>query len=337
MPTTVVKTIGSGRDYSTLQAWEDAAPANLVTADQVWEGQVYAEGGGTNGEWVISSSLTISGSTSDSTRFKRLTTAAGASFADAGSKVLRYDTAKGVAIRATGSYFNSNAIAISEAFAEVIKVQVKGTAGTNGHAVYVTASNFRLLNAIVESGNRVSSGVKFELGGSSAVISNCVSIGGVIYTAASPAFTNCTFLTDASSADFTVPGYGIKATFKNCALFGFAAEGSGVSSSSSYNATNLSSFTGSNNVTSLTASSQFENSTYGTSLDLRLKAGSALLNAGTSTGAPATDIYGTSRPQGSAYDIGAFELPASGIPALSAATAVSITSTTATPRVTVTF
>ena len=43
MPTTTTKTIGSTGDYSTLQAWEDACPANLVTADEIWRGP---EGGG---------------------------------------------------------------------------------------------------------------------------------------------------------------------------------------------------------------------------------------------------------------------------------------------------
>ena len=40
MATTVVKTIGTGGDYSTLQSWEDACPADLVSADQIWQGRV---------------------------------------------------------------------------------------------------------------------------------------------------------------------------------------------------------------------------------------------------------------------------------------------------------
>jgi hypothetical protein len=333
MPTTVVKTIGSGRDYSTLQAWEDAAPANLVTADQVWEGRVYAEGGGTNGEWTLSSALTISGSTSDSTRFKRLTAAAGASFADASSKVLRYDTAKGVAIRATANY--TRTITVSESNTQINRLQVK-VFQNNSQAIQVTSTNVKVYSSIIEGGSANVSALLVTIGGS-ATVENCVLIGGRVLSEASPTWNNCTFLGNSSAGAFVYTGYGGLSVFLNCAIFGYSSQGSGVSSGSSYNATNLASFTGSSNVTSLTASSQFENSTYGASLDLRLKAGSALLDAGTSTGAPTTDIYGTARPQGSAYDIGAFELPASGIPTLSAATAVSITSTTATPRVTITF
>lgn len=41
--------------------------------------------------------------------------------------------------------------------------------------------------------------------------------------------------------------------------------------------------------------------------DFHLQLGSPAIDAGTSTNAPSTDLEGTSRPQGSAYDIGAYE------------------------------
>jgi len=43
--------------------------------------------------------------------------------------------------------------------------------------------------------------------------------------------------------------------------------------------------------------------------DLRLKAGCAAIDAGTGDTAPPTDIVGVPRPQGSAYDLGAYEYP----------------------------
>ena len=101
MTTTVVKTIGTGGDYSTLQAWEDAAPANLVSADQVWEGRVL------NNLSSGSTILTISGSTSDATRFKHLTAAPGVSFRDHANKLtnpLRADNTKGVEVRCTANW-----------------------------------------------------------------------------------------------------------------------------------------------------------------------------------------------------------------------------------------
>ena len=69
MPTTVVKSIGTtGRDYSTLQAWEDACPANLVSDDKIWKGECYNDSEFTSG-------LHVSGITTDSTRYVWLTAA----------------------------------------------------------------------------------------------------------------------------------------------------------------------------------------------------------------------------------------------------------------------
>ncbi len=67
MPTDVIKTIGQTSspitpDYSTLQAWEDASPANLVTADQRWIGECLDQG-------TFTGALTISGTTVDATRY----------------------------------------------------------------------------------------------------------------------------------------------------------------------------------------------------------------------------------------------------------------------------
>jgi hypothetical protein len=105
VPTVVVKSIGTagGRDYSTLQAWEDACPADLVAADQVWKGECYNDSEFTS---VNTTLLTISGITTDATRYVWLSVAAGHSFADHASKAtnpLRYDASKGVGIRITGT------------------------------------------------------------------------------------------------------------------------------------------------------------------------------------------------------------------------------------------
>ena len=330
MPTTVSSTIGSGRDYSTLQAWEDAAPANLVTSDQIWEGLVYAEGGGTNGEWTSSSVLlTVSGSTVDSTRYKRLAAAAGESFADAASPVLRYDTAQGVALRSTGGYGNGRCITVGESYFQLEGIQAKSNTGSQSPVgVNSSLSGWSVERCVLEAGTRTNKPIAISPSGSGGAVENTVLIGDGAHTVSSPSYTNCTFFTDQSTRTFSNTLYGSTSILKNCAVFGFTSEGSGVNASSSYNATSLSSFTGSNNQTSLTASSQFENSTYGASLDLRIKTGSALIDAGTSSGAPAVDIFGTSRPQGSAYDIGAHELAAAGtVPALSLPTVTAITTT----------
>lgn len=310
MPTVVSSTIGSGRDYSTLAAWEAAAPADLVTADEIWEGLVYAEGGGTDGEWTLGTTLTISGSTVDSTRYKRLAAASGQSFADAASKVLRYDTAKGVAIRATGAYGNAIPITASESYCEVEALQLKSNGIYGALGITGSLTGVKVKRCVLANGTTTGQAVPVSSGGSGSVIQNCVLITGSIATISNPTYVNCTIYTDSASRTFAATTYGSQALVTNCAVFGFTTLGTGLNASCSYNATDLASFTGSNNQTSLTASSQFENSTSGASLDLRTKTGAALLDAGTSTGAPGTDIFGTSRPQGSAYDVGAHELVA---------------------------
>ena len=50
------------------------------------------------------------------------------------------------------------------------------------------------------------------------------------------------------------------------------------------------------------------------SLDLHLKSGSPAIDAGTSSGAPSVDFDGVSRPQGSGYDVGAYEYVTGGMP-----------------------
>ena len=65
--------------------------------------------------------------------------------------------------------------------------------------------------------------------------------------------------------------------------------------------------------------------------DYRLQADSPCIDAGTSVGAPTTDIEGNSRPQGAGYDMGAYEfISSSSPPSVSTDTATSVASGSAT-------
>jgi len=68
-----------------------------------------------------------------------------------------------------------------------------------------------------------------------------------------------------------------------------------------------SSASGSNQQVTPTNYTQYFVNTNPSNLDLHLKAGSPAIDAGTSSGAPSVDFDGVSRPQGSGYDVGAYE------------------------------
>ena len=109
MTTTVTKSIGSagGRDYATIQAFFDAVAVvgNLVTADQVWIGELYNDS-----EFFVSGNVLghlASGITTDATRYILLRPATGQGFKDnagAATSALRYDQSKGVALRVDNNY-----------------------------------------------------------------------------------------------------------------------------------------------------------------------------------------------------------------------------------------
>jgi len=69
--TITVKAIkASGGDYTTVAAWDAAAAADLVVADEVWKGEMYDE-------VYDEFNVTIAGSTTDATRYKWLTANSG--------------------------------------------------------------------------------------------------------------------------------------------------------------------------------------------------------------------------------------------------------------------
>ena len=309
MATTIVKTTANGtRDYPPIQAWEDAAPANLVTSDQVWEGQLYPEGAGTYGEWTITAAITISGSTSDATRFMRLRCAAGASFSDnasAATNTLRYNPANGVAIRQTNGY-GSYAIDVSQAYTELVGLQLSNF---NGAPTLYLGANTTVSNCVsLHSGGHAS--VNCSVANSKVINSVLIGTGSYacIRSSVAPiALTGCTLSRPTGTGALASAAYGGAVLMKGCAAFGFT-NATGVSASSSYNATDLASFPGSNNQLSLTASSQFENTTTAT-LDLRAKAGNGL-QFGVTDALIATDIIGQTRA--ATPTIGAWEFGSGG-------------------------
>ena len=330
MPTTVVKTIGSsgGRDYSTLQAWEDAAPANLVTADQVWQGQCYNDSeffslGG-------STFLNISGSTSDATRYKELTVAAGQSFQDAAgvrSNALQYNVANGVGIR--GVLLSNVPIAMGEDYCRINRIQLLLNENNYSQLLITTgasAGGMILKDCILDALNPDATfGILAFDATNTAIPNQLINVSAYIRgTGGNGAYIGrgtaiaCNWIRTSSN---TAAGIGIlggndTCALVNCAIFGFvtpaAAIGTFVTTNCKNNATDQSSgLPGSGQQYSVTYNSttpfvlSSANGTGGT-YDLRAAAATALNTHGTFVSTANFDISLTTRATNPT--IGAWEL-----------------------------
>lgn len=298
----VIKSIGtSGRDYSTLQAWEDALPANLVTDGNSQVGQVFNDSE-FSGVGIM---LTIAGQTTDVTNNITLTTGTGQSFRDnAGAKTnpLIYDQSKGVGITSSVS---SRTIRIDSANVILSNLQIKNTGGGNPIDNGFTTLAITVDNCIFQG---TAQGV--SLGGTNAKIRNSCSIvsdpagpGSIVSLIFGAKAYNCTFVS-ASNVPVAVTAihtFSTAATLVNCAIFGAGI----LADSTTPNFTTCYSDLPGSGITQATYNNtQFVDTTS----DWRISAGSAMKDTGTTdTTNAATDIVGTSRPQGSAYDVGAWE------------------------------
>lgn len=330
MPTTVTKSIGSagGRDYSTLQAWEDACPANLVTADQIWKGECYNDSEFSAG----APALTISGQTTDATRYVWLTTATGQSFRDNASvqtNALRYNQSNGVGITHTANRTMVISIATAYTLFENLQVKTTGTGYAGSWPLDISAANVTVKNCILEDVDTQFSGYVVATGSQSGVLLvNCLVIARMGHANGNGSgiagfkfgeCLNCTFVMiqantvtggNACSGGSYDSGIG---TFTNCAFFGFFSFRGSLTNGPTCvncftdNSTNLpTGITGSK-----TYSSQFQNISDGTH-DFRAKSGGDLIDAGTTDSRASPDIAGTTRPSGSSYDVGAWELVQAG-------------------------
>ena len=344
MATIVSKTIGSGGDYSTLQAWEDACPANLVTADQIWQGKVKNQ--------VFSSTgtlLTISGTTVDATRYVELTTDTGASFLDHANvrtNALRYNEANGACIKITGAW--SNAVVIDQIYTRVSKLQFSSTSAGGGAKAPFSigngsgAANSDINQCIFETyspssastgaGGVSISGAAIRLRNSLVVQRTTNSSAFIAQLSGGASAHNCTLVsigTTLSNGLYAIYGTG---TLSNCYIGGVSAPKTG--SAGLTVTTCHTDATASGYTTTAFSTSTFENITDGTH-DLRLKSGSALIDVGTTDSTyAASDISGLARS--GTYDVGAWEAASADTtaPTLTSASVTAVGTTTSTGNVT---
>lgn len=315
MPTTVTSSIGtSSRDYSTLQAWEDASPANLVTDDKIWRGECYNDS-----EFTARVEF---GVTADATRYLELTAATGQSFQDHASvrtNALRYNQSNGVAVTITNNYASTIG---GNNCGRVSRLQIRNV-GSN----YVTLNLLVLKDCLCEGGGAVVrtsytgvadmtciNVVAIANGSGGYGFQNSTTYGGTTHFIACTAVrpSNIT----AASTGFYNGGGGTN-RLKSCASFGFstAADAAGWSTANCFNnATDQASgLPGSSNQHSVTYSgtTPFTQADATGSLDFRAIAATSLAANGylDSTNAP-NDISGYARA--ASPTIGAWEITAGG-------------------------
>lgn len=324
MPTTTVKTIGTAtRDYSTMQAWEDACPANLVTSDEIWKGECYNDS-------EFTASIVFSGITVDATRYPWLTTASGESAFDDSTNPLTYDQTKGVGVSTSGFSTNKQLDCnVSYTLVEKLQFKFVKSGGYQTQAMTMTVfSTIKdcLVDADVDSyaGTNYVLNLNSYYGANEAKAINVLIImrrdnassnvcqyfriaGGIALNCAAVSPTG---LTNAPTGN-QFGASASTATAYNClSLNSGGNDFVGTFANSDYNATDeASGAPGANSTHSLT----YADEVVSTTADWKLKSGATSIAAGNTdaTDAP-NDIFGTVRGTTTAGDVGPHEFVAAG-------------------------
>lgn len=263
MPTDIIKKVGvtnspTTMDYSSVQAWNDAAPSNLVSADERWIGECYNQG-------TFTAIATIgSGWTVDATHYFWLRTAAGASFRDNASvrsNALYPNASNGVTWQIGDNYNYVLVVWAANTVLSYLQFVNTGFGGAIRNNTSAGVIDSCLIRSAVGSGaaiyfpSTMYNTVVIVTGSSG----SCTIYQGFMY--------GCTFVSANGSSGACIQNDNYNSSlWQNCACFGFASLMSGsaaLNASSDYNATDLAtSFgAGTHNRNSLTYASQFVSTT----------------------------------------------------------------------------
>ena len=318
MPTTTVKTIGTGGDYSTIQAWEDACTANLVSADEIWQGQLKNQ--------AFTAGVTIAGITTDATRYIELRCEAGASFSDNASvqtNALRWNSSNGASISVNNNY--NPAVNISTNVATRISgIQIRNQGLAEAIRASLNGSTYpaRVDQCILETAGGTAGAVWAV--GNGFVVSNSLEI----TRAATPTritklnqgatAVGNTYIALSGAASYLTNNWYAAGVFINCAAMNVSDISPGsVTATTCYTSMSSPPSGWTNTAYSISSGAMFQNITSGTE-DFRIKSGSSLIDVGTTSATYGTpDIAGTARPSGSAYDVGCWEYLASIVASIS--------------------
>jgi hypothetical protein len=302
------KSIGTGGDYTTIQAWEDSLLETLTEAEV---GQLKNQS--------FTAGVTFSGITTSATNTITLECETGASFRDHANKAtnpLYPNSSYGAIITLTGSYATAPVV-FGVNYLKLKNLQILCTGVGTFCVVRSGAPTNTTIDSCLIAGRPAGTDYVVRCYDSLTITNTLVAnigSGGNGLHFAGGASGVCSNVTVARTTNSSTSGTGILGNYsplpliKNTAIFGFTNADSSWNASSDYNGTSDSTLaTGSNNQTSLTYANQFENTgATAANSDFRLKAGANLIDTGTSSGMPSVDVVNQTRS--GSYDIGAWEV-----------------------------
>lgn len=321
MATTITKTIrASGGDYTSITAWEAAEQGDLVTLDQIKVGECY-------NDWPTGKveTVTIDGSTTDSTRYMILTVASG--HGHNGIPKSGFYLTNSVAFGAT--------LTTNDNYIKIIGLDVENTS-VNGDAIRQggSESSVSIINTIVKGGRAGVNNLRVSV-----TLANCLaySSGTGFYcgTFQTPKIYNCVAANNTTGFNLAD---GSGDDIRNCVAYNNTTNYTGSFAAASTNNASSSATDdapGANSVWNITSADFVD----ATNLNFHLSSGSALRGAGTNLYSVfTTDIDGDALPSSGAWDIGFdYYVAPLGAPTLSSPLATSITANSIIPQVTLTF
>lgn len=300
---TIVHSIGSaaGRDFSTVAAWISSLPSDLVADGNSYVGELYADS-----ELTFSGTLTFSGNT-DAAHNITLRAAAGQGWRDNANvqtNPFAYNPANGVALKNTDSYVSTGVFVVNAAYTLIQGIQLHCT-GYHGRSISTNAAGVVIEDVIL----KVNDFDMYLRQGSilrNSLVYQSVAAKAVNNDYSTSTYENSTFFGAPGNTNaFTGGVAGL--TLKNVAFFNYSSlSDRSAANTFDHCASDQTLPSGSGNLSGLVASSQFVSTTAG-SEDFRLLSSSALRNAGATLSDVTDAANNLPRPQGSAYDIGAWE------------------------------
>ena len=305
--TDIIKSIGPGLDYADLNAWDAAAPLDMVAAAEHWIAEF-------PGHVTFSSQQTIRARTTSANYHLTIRAAAnkGTFNPDFVGAPLYFDSTKGGAITSNAS--GTPAIKINGCAYTVIQgLQIKAANSAIQQAIYSIGTNCDVSRNVIER-NATDSGVALLFQSSSnlrfhdnVLVSTGTASAGMStdYSTGVEVTGNTFYAPNGTSNVGMYAQSGMNPLMRNNLVIGFTPPMTNASSSSSNNGTNAASLPGTSNQLNLVAANVFTSTT-----DLRLKAGAAVIGAGVTISGDTTDILG--QTLASPPSIGAIEAAAAG-------------------------